>query len=204
MYPPQSTPLSLADEQSAAAAYQNAVAMSGLDPSASPAPQPLLPPHHPQQMSMHPSQGNASGPPPPPPPGAAAAAVAMGMPYPGMNVHPQQMAMNPAQLQAAMAAGMGASMQMYGPPPQMTQPQGGGQQGRPNGGHAQQQQQGGRYQQHQGQMGFVPQGYHLQAMGMGGGPQMFGGPQQQQQGNPHSEHTFLSSLLNLMLIHYQL
>ena len=200
MYPPQSTPLSLADEQSAAAAYQNAVAMSGLDPSASPAPQPLLPPHHPQQMAMHPSQGNASGAPPPPPPGAAAAAVAMGMPYPGMNVHPQQMTMNPAQMQAAMAAGMGASMQMYGPPPQMAQQQGqqqGGQQGRPNGGHAQQQ---GRYQQqqHPGQMGFVPQGYHLQAMGMGGGPQMFGGPQQQQ-GNPHSECISLLFLSKLKL-----
>ena len=123
MYPPQATPLSLADEQ---AAYQNAIAAQqaaamsgvvGLDPSISPGPQGPLAPHHPhplhshpQQMVMHPAVANgggagggqgsnpaAAGMPPPPPPGSQAAAVAMGMgPYAGMNVHSQhqqQMAM---------------------------------------------------------------------------------------------------------------
>ncbi|GAA5847908.1 hypothetical protein JCM3766R1_003182 [Sporobolomyces carnicolor] len=151
MYPPQATPLSLADEQ---AAYQNAIAAQqaaamsgvvGLDPSISPGPQGPLAPHHPhplhshpQQMVMHPAVANgggagggqgsnpaAAGMPPPPPPGSQAAAVAMGMgPYAGMNVHSQhqqQMAMMAA---AAAAAGQGGMRQMY---PQMTtNSQGGG------------------------------------------------------------------------------
>ncbi|GAA5954349.1 hypothetical protein JCM3765_004430 [Sporobolomyces pararoseus] len=173
MYPPQATPLSLADEQ---AAYQNAIAAQqaamsagvvGLDPSVSPAPQALLPPHHPhghphhQPISMHPSaqggSGASPGPggmppgPPPPPPGSQAAAVAMGMApgYPGMNVHHQQ------QQQMAM---MAAAARMY---PQMTSNSGGA------GGGS-----------HQQPRGFVPPPYHLQqAMSMQGGfPQ--GQPQQ--------------------------
>ncbi|GAA5903830.1 Pbp1p [Sporobolomyces salmoneus] len=192
MYPPQATPLSLADEQ---AAYQNAIAAQqaamsqvvGLDPSVSPAPPTILPPHHPhhshhQQMSMHPSAG---APPAPPPPGSQAAAVAMGMaPYPGMNVHPQhqqQMAMMAAA--AASGGGGGGLRQMY---PQMTnagQGQGQGQgQGHPSsrGGQQPQQQHMAHAHSHPGQMGFVPPPYHLQqTMSMGGGF----APGQQQQGH---------------------
>ncbi|GAA5932657.1 uncharacterized protein JCM15063_002168 [Sporobolomyces koalae] len=197
MYPPQATPLSLADEQSsAAAAYQNAVAaqMSGLDPSISPAPQPGLPPHHSHQLAMHSVNGQGGPPPPPPGPG-----IPMGMPFPGMNVHPQAMAMNPAAVQAAMAAGMGGARQMYGPPPgQMNGQQGPGhargqqqqqQQQQQHSQHAPHQQHPSQQQQQQqqqqpGQMAFVPSPYHMSAMNMGPNGQMFAAPMQQG-GNPH-------------------
>ncbi|GAA6016605.1 hypothetical protein JCM11491_006013 [Sporobolomyces phaffii] len=210
MYPPQATPLSLADEQ---AAYQNAIAAQqaamvggpgpgggGLDPSISPGPQGLLPSHHPHHHAM--------------PPGSAAAAVAMGMPFPGMHPQQQPMAINPAAVQAAMAAGLGQSQggggggarQMY---PQMAANNGGLGSGHPPPPHARQQQQppqggggGGGHvpnhahvqhqhhhhqQQQQQQQQFVPPPYHLQqAMAMG----QFGVPPPGQQhqgggGNPH-------------------
>ncbi|GAA5877431.1 hypothetical protein JCM16303_003329 [Sporobolomyces ruberrimus] len=201
MYPPQSTPLSLADEQAAqAAAYQNAIAaqqaaMAGLDPSVSPAPQALLPPNHPHhQMQMHPSagaggggQGSNVGLVPAPPPGSAAAAAAMGMPFPGMNVHAQQMAMNQAAGMGGQG-GQGGARQMY---PQMTS----NHTARGGAGQQQQQQQPPQHlqhvpsyshsHQHQGQMAFVPPPYHLQAMSMGAGSQMFVPNPQQGGGNPH-------------------
>ncbi|GAA5931054.1 hypothetical protein JCM1841_001709 [Sporobolomyces salmonicolor] len=202
MYPPSASPLSLADEQSAAAAtFQSGAFEPSM--STSPAPPPGgpmgMPP--PPQMQMHHHHPAGVAAPPPPPPQAAAA---MGMPPYGMGVG-VGMGMN---LGGAMGAGGMGMAGMYGHPhqqgpPQFASPgggpgsnQGGGPGGRFHPQHPHQHQ----HQQHpppQMQMQFQPgpplqhqHGPHVppQAMGIGMGfPQGAGGGQ-----GPHGGPMFTS------------